>query len=605
MLVSDVNTTVRRGQTLGIVGESGSGKSMTVRSLVGLLPVGTYARGTAVFDGISLIGKRERELRAIRGSRISLLMQDPFSMLNPVQTVGEHLRETLRPEIRKGTRAQVRTEVAARLAEVGLGSDIAHKFPFQLSGGMRQRVAMAAALAGDPELLIADEPTTALDVTTQDEILQLLAGLRKSRNMALILITHDLRVAMGVCDRVQVMYAGRVVEEANATDLADAPSHPYTRGLMLANPPADRRVHRLISIPGSVPRAASVSEMCAFADRCEWSTAECYSARPALEAITIDHSSACARFDRIRDELHGSSVFEQSLASEEHSTRTIDTTGSPLVEVANLHKIYRTRAMLGKPRESHALRGVSFSVKTDESVGLVGESGSGKTTIARILLGLERSESGRVSVCDRQLAADSPPSRRTRVELAQQIQVVFQDPYASLNPARTIGAALREAISIRRRPEKVNDADEASEVAELLRKVGLPVSYANRKPSALSGGERQRAAIARAVAVQPRLLICDEPVAALDVSVQAQILELLRSIRAESGMSMLFITHDLAVVRQMTDRTIVLYRGEIVEVGNTGTVLDSPTHPYTQRLISSVPSPILTAAQRNSEPVAK
>ncbi|MET3953676.1 peptide/nickel transport system ATP-binding protein [Rhodococcus sp. OAS809] len=604
VLVSDVNITVRRGETLGIVGESGSGKSMAVRSLVGLLPPGIHARGAAAFDGIPLIGTRERELRSLRGSRISLLMQDPFSMLNPIHTVGEHVRETLPPNIREGGRQQVRAEVAARLAEVGLDPTVAQKYPFQLSGGMRQRVAMAAALAGDPELLIADEPTTALDVTTQDEVLRLLAGLQKSRNMALILITHDLHVAMDVCDRIQVMYAGRVVEEATVADLAHTPTHPYTRGLMSASPPVDRRVERLTSIPGSVPRAAAVEAMCAFADRCEWSVDECFSARPALTPITIEHASACIRIDRIHDEFPRGSEFEP-LQPQQSQSRSFDTIGPPIVEVANVHKVYRAKAMFGKPKESHALRGVTFSVRAGESVGLVGESGSGKTTVARALLGLEHVTSGRISAFGRELAPTASTAQKTRVELARKIQVVFQDPYAALNPSRTIGAALREAIAVRTGADKRDSDSVASEVSELLSKVGLPGSYAALRPAALSGGERQRAVIARAIAVRPRLLICDEPVAALDVSVQAQILELLRSIRAENGMSMLFITHDLAVVRQMTDRTVVLYRGEIVEAGETDAVLDAPNHQYTQRLLASVPSSISAVVQRNSNAIPR
>lgn len=599
VLVSDVNITVRRGETLGIVGESGSGKSMAVRSLVGLLPPGIHARGVAAFDGIQLIGTRERELRSLRGSRISLLMQDPFSMLNPIHTVGQHVRETLPPNVREGGRQQVRAEVAARLAEVGLDPTVAQKYPFQLSGGMRQRVAMAAALAGDPELLIADEPTTALDVTTQDEVLRLLAGLQKSRNMALILITHDLHVAMDVCDRIQVMYAGRVVEEATVADLARTPTHPYTRGLMSASPPVDHQVERLTSIPGSVPQAAAVEAMCAFADRCEWSVGECLSARPALTPITIEHASACIRIDRIHDEFPCGSEFEPPLPQQSKS-RSFDTIGPPIVEVANVHKVYRAKAMFGRPRESHALRGVTFSVRAGESVGLVGESGSGKTTVARALLGLEHVTSGRISAFGRELTSTASTTQKTRVELARKIQVVFQDPYAALNPSRTIGAALREAIAVRTGADKRDSDSVASEVSELLSKVGLPGNYATLRPAALSGGERQRAVIARAIAVRPKLLICDEPVAALDVSVQAQILELLRSIRAENGMSMLFITHDLAVVRQMTDRTVVLYQGEIVEAGETDAVLDAPNHKYTQRLLASVPSSISAVVQRSS-----
>ena len=578
-LVRDVTFDLGGGQTVGIVGESGGGKTMTARAIMGVLPPGVCATGDIHFDGRPVLGVKERALRPLRGSRISMVLQDPFTSLNPLQTIREHLHESLRPATRRN-RATARAEVERRLTEVGLDpAQIAFRYPFQLSGGMRQRVAIAAALASDPELLIADEPTTALDVATQAEVLDLLTSLQRDRGMALVLITHDLRVAFSVCDRVLVMYAGSVIEDAPAAELAGRPEHPYTLGLLLAEPPVTHRVERLVAIPGSVPAADEVAGSCPFAPRCSWREKRCTSARPALQPVSASRRSACLRVAEIRDE-----IAAQRRALADVATPAEPSRSSPLLAVADLQKTYHTAALVGRSRTIHAARGVSFEIGEGESLGLVGETGSGKTTIARCILGLTTPTSGTIHLGDLDLSDYRRLRRNRRRAAARQVQVVFQDPYASLNPMFTIGAALREAVSVG------DSGDPRAEVANLLRRVGLPESYAGRRPSALSGGERQRAAIARAIAVRPRLLICDEPVAALDVSVQAQILELLRDIRRTQQASMLFMTHDLSVVRQMADRTIVLWQGQIVESGPTARVLDAPQHPYTTRLLHSIPA---------------
>ncbi|SEP44540.1 ABC transporter ATP-binding protein [Amycolatopsis saalfeldensis] len=573
-LVRDVSFDLRAGETLGIVGESGSGKTVTARSIVAMLPEGLRASGTVAFDGIPLLGKRERELRPLRGTRFGMVMQDPFTTLNPLQTTGEHIRESL-PRALQRSRSTAQAEVARRLAEVGLDpADIAKRYPFQLSGGMRQRVAIAAALAGDPELLIADEPTTALDATTQAEILGLLRKLQTDRGMALILITHDLRVTFSVCDRVLVMYAGSVLEDAPSAAMTRAPRHPYTLGLLLAEPPVSHVVARLNSIPGSVPLADEIADTCAFTARCEWARPVCSAGRPSLTVIDGGRSSACLRIAEIGQEVD---VRQTTLG--EPATSAPVNAGDPILTVTGLHKVHRTSGLGGRARTTPAVADVSFEVKQGESVGLVGESGSGKTTIARCVLGLATPTSGTIRLGPLDVSDPRRLTRSQRRQATQLVQVVFQDPYASLNPMLTIGATLGEALT----------AGGGGTVAELLRQVGLPAPYARRKPAALSGGERQRVAIARAIAVRPKLLICDEAVAALDVSVQAQILELLREVRRTQGTSLLFITHDLAVVRQMTDRAVVLRRGEVVEAGRTETLLDSPTHPYTASLVASVP----------------
>lgn len=578
-LVQDVEFTVGRGETLGIVGESGSGKSLTARAIVGLLPAGLQAAGSVSYDGKQLLGARERVLRGIRGSRISLLLQDPFTMLNPLETVGGHLAESLPSSVRR-KRGLVGAETTRRLAEVGLDSEIAARYPFQLSGGMRQRVALAAALAKDPAVLIADEPTTALDVTTQHEVLQLLKDVQGRRGMSLVLITHDLRVAFSVCDQIQVMYAGAVVERAPSAQLAQAPAHPYSLGLLQAEPPVTHYVRELFAIPGRVPAAEAVANQCGFADRCAWSRPECVSSRPVLAALTDARSSACVRLDEIRSDLEHRAVKAERTGM----PPVVHTDSRAILKVRELVKTYRTTPLIGRARAMTALDRVSFEVREGESLGLVGETGSGKTTIARSILGLTRPDSGHIELDGLELADYRRRTRAQRQQIRRQVQVVFQDPYASLNPSMRVRSTLREVLAHRGAV-----TDMTTEIDTLLNRVGLPTEYADRLPAELSGGERQRIAIARAIAMRPRLLICDEPVAALDVSAQAQVLELLRDIRQTDSVSILFITHDLAVVRQMTDRVLVLYHGQLVETGDTTAVLNRPRNDYTRKLIQAVP----------------
>ncbi|WP_214415716.1 oligopeptide/dipeptide ABC transporter ATP-binding protein [Sphaerisporangium fuscum] len=568
VLVDGVDLAVASGETVGLVGESGSGKSLTARALVGLLPRGLRAEGSVEVGGAQIVGASERLLRGVRGRRISLLMQDPFTMLNPLRTAGAHIAETL-----PGRTS--RQEIARRLAEVGIDDPaVAGRHPFQLSGGMRQRVALAAALAGDPDLLVADEPTTALDATTQHEILALLRRVQEARGMGVLLITHDLRVAFAVCDRVAVMYAGRVVEQGPGAELAAAPAHPYTSGLLGALPSVERAMERLVGIPGAVPQADEVAGVCAFATRCDRVAAACTEARPPLRPIGRDRLTAC---------VHDTAGTARPPLPETvlpAATPTVLSTvppagpagGEPLLRVEGLRKRYGAHTALG---------GVSLHVNPGETVGLVGESGSGKTTLARSVLGLLTPDGGRIRLAGLDVTDRAALEPRERARVHRLVQCVFQDPSTSLNPAMTVGAALAEASARAAPGDRIG-------VAELLELVGLPAAYAARRPKALSGGERQRVAIARALAVRPALLICDEPVASLDVSVQAHVLELLRGIGRDLGTGMLFITHDLAVVRQVAARTVVLLKGAVVEEGTTSTVLDAPAHDYTRRLVSAV-----------------
>jgi peptide/nickel transport system ATP-binding protein len=578
-IVRNLDLHVDAGETIGIVGESGSGKSLTARAVVGLLPAGVTANGQALWAGRNLLQMRESQLRRVRGREVGLVMQDPFTMLNPLLRCGVQVTEGLRDdEGRALRREQRRAEAVRRLAEVGIRDpSVAERYPFQLSGGMRQRVAIAAALSRDPGLLIADEPSTALDVTTQKEILALLKSLQRSRDMGLMLITHDLRVAVESCDRIYVLYAGSVLEVAAAAALDQDPRHPYTLGLLCSEPPIDRRLAHLPTIEGAVPRPDEVAGQCVFAPRCQWAAPGCLQGAPELRLLDGGaHWSACVRSGEIHQEMQGRHGIVEQNAVVEHGNPPADA----LVVIADLKKLFRRGG-----GETLALDGVSLEVGAQESVGLVGESGSGKTTLGRCVIGLEQPSGGTIEIAGIAAHRFHTLNRADRAQLRRTVQMVFQDPYSSLNPVRTIGSTLQEAILAR----DPNARNVSGELADLLQRVGLPVDYAPRKPAALSGGERQRVAIARALAMRPRLIVCDEPVSALDVSVQAQILNLFGSLREDYEISYLFVTHDLAVVRQVAERLYVLLNGKVVETGPTATVLDQPRHEYTKRLVASIP----------------
>ncbi|WP_169981280.1 ABC transporter ATP-binding protein [Microbispora sp. H10836] len=555
VLVSGAGLTVAPGETVAVVGESGSGKSMTARALTGLLPEGVRATGRLELSGQAYdLAAARTPWQHIRGSRIALLLQDPFTSLSPVHRCGEQIGWAL-------PRAGRAAGIARLLDEVGLPAEVAGRYPFQLSGGMRQRVAIAAALAAGPDLLIADEPTTALDVTTQHEVLELVAGLQRARHMGLILITHDLRLARARADRIMVMYAGRLVEEGPAAQVMDHPAHPYTARLAACDPPVTHRLPALPTIPGAVPRPYEVGGACAFADRCELAVEACRTAEPALAEVARGHRAACVRPSDVRP------VAVPPLAVPPAAAVAPEAGPAPaLLTVRGLTKRFPGAS-------AQALDAVDLRIAAGEAVAVVGESGSGKTTLARCVVGLERPDGGSV-----EFGGGATGPRR--------VQYVFQDPYSALNPGLTVGASLAEALKAAGRPR----SEARSDVPGLLDLVGLPAAYARRRPAALSGGERQRVAIARALAPGAELLVCDEPVSALDVSVQAQVLNLLSDLRRELGLTLLFITHDLAVARQVADRVYVMRRGRVVETGPVGGVLGAPAHEYTQRLLASVPA---------------
>ncbi len=471
-IVSSVSLTLGPGETIGIVGESGSGKSMTAKAITGLLPPTVYAQGEVLYGGRNLLDLRERESRAVRGREIGLVLQDPFTMLNPVMRCGTILSESLLGH-HWFRRSDESAEAVRRLAEVGINdAAVVERYPFQLSGGMRQRVAIAAALCRDPQVLIADEPSTALDVATQKEILALIKRIQQARGMGLVLITHDLRVAFAMCQRIYVLYAGSLVEVAPSVDLEAEPLHPYSHGLLVSEPPDDRRVDELVAIPGSVPAPDDVAHSCPFEPRCQWAAPVCRQGPPALVEVQPGRLSACVRLNEIRLEMGGVREQARKEAPPQAPVRRADA----LIQVRDARKVFQDGN-----RRVDALGGVSIDVGANESVGIVGESGSGKTTLARVLVGLERLTSGEVTIDGISTSNWANISQKDLRKLRGTVQIVFQDPYSSLNPMRSVEWTLREAIKTHD-PQAKNLG---AQVADLLGSVGLPASYAQRKPVAL------------------------------------------------------------------------------------------------------------------------
>lgn len=558
---------------------------MTARALVGLLPRGVTVGGTVLFGRRHILGAREKTLRGIRGNGIALIPQDPFTMLSPVMRCGPQVLESLDATQRRGGlgRRGRRREVVRRLAEVNiLDESVYDAFPFELSGGMRQRVGIAAALAGDPQILIADEPATALDVSTQQQVLRLLLALRDRRRMSLMLITHDLRVAAATCERIAILYAGSLLETGSTGAVAEEPLHPYTLSLLQAEPPLHRRVRRLHAAGGAVPAPDEVVDRCPFQPRCQWAGTECVRGHPPLVEVGGDRKTRCVRIHEI--DVKAQMVDKSDVGGEEATAGCVRQEQAGYLLVASgVSKVYSTPGR--RRQDTQALDNASIAINEAGSVGLVGESGSGKTTLSRCIVGLESLNGGSVTLDGMCMAPDAPLLKAHKRLWRQSVQMVFQDPYSSLNPRMTVGSALREASTVASRA----DGSRSYAAEELLEQVGLSASLAGRKPAALSGGQRQRVAIARALCTNPKLLICDEPVSALDLTVQAQIINLLKDLRRELNLAYLFVTHDLAVARQMADWIYVMYSGRIVEEGPTERVLGDPQHEYTNQLISSVP----------------
>jgi peptide/nickel transport system ATP-binding protein len=611
--VDGVSLTVAAGESLGIVGESGCGKTMTARSVIRLLPRGgVITSGSVMLGGADLTQLSERDMQSVRGNDIGMVFQDPASCLDPTMTIGRQIAESV--VVHKGAGAAAASARAVEmlgLVRIPEPERVAGQYPHQLSGGMRQRVMIAAALACEPRLLIADEPTTALDVTIQRDILELIDDLRAQLGMAVILVTHDLGVIASRTERVAVMYGGRIIEQARTDEVVSQPRHPYTEALFDALPElAARSARSLYSIPGRPPDLTAAPEGCSFAPRCRHARDWCASRVPALDGDHPGHTYACffpvgqpgrAVSGRPVSAWDSQQQPGGAVAAPRPASPAAASAG-PLLRVSGLVKDYPVRSgLLGRRSGSvSAVADVSFELAAGETFGLVGESGCGKTTIARLLVGLERASAGSVVLGDTDLAALA--NRQLRAHRSG-IQLMFQDAYASLDPRMRVSAILREPLAIQK---TVRRRGRRRQVARILDEVGLPPEAAGRHPREFSGGQRQRLALARALIQRPSLIVADEPVSALDVSVQAQILNLMRKLQRQYGLSYLFISHDLSVVRYMADTIGVMYLGKLVEAGPAEVICTSPGHPYTAGLIDAVPAVTASpgAAQRRSVQLA-
>jgi len=581
-VVDGISFEIARGETYALLGESGCGKSMTALSLLQLLPepVGKIVGGSILLDGEELLTHSEAQMRGVRGNRIAMIFQEPMTSLNPVMNIGEQIAEVLRLH-QQMNGAQARTRVVELLDDVGIPDPERRyrEFPHQLSGGMKQRVMIAMALAGDPELLIADEPTTALDVTIQAQVLELLRKLQRERGMSILLITHDLGVVAENADRVGVMYAGQLVEQASREAFFAEPQHPYSRKLFESLPSKNRRNQPLAVISGMVPSLDQTFTSCRFADRCPAVMEQCRQGEPEWREIAPAHGSRC--FLALEERAEASPV---SGASTEN--RVEDQAADELLTIDNLKihfPIHRGffRRVAGYV---YAVDGVSLQIPKGRTLALVGESGCGKTTVGKGLLQLIRPTAGSVRFQQTELTELSPRELRSH---RRDFQVVFQDPFSSMNPRMQIGDIVAEGLVAQGLVTSRHEREQR--VAELMQQVGLAPEMADRYPHEFSGGQRQRICIARALAVNPKLIVCDEPTSALDVSVQAQILNLLRELQQRLGLSYLFITHNLSVVGYLAHEVAVMYLGRIVEQGRVEEVLESPKHPYTRALLSAVP----------------
>jgi peptide/nickel transport system ATP-binding protein len=576
--VGGVSLSVGRGETLGIVGESGCGKTMTALSIMRLLPPGGHvASGAIRFGDLDLARLDEAGLRSVRGNRVGMIFQDPMTSLNPCMTIGDQVAETVLLH-RDVSRAQARARAEEVLTLVGLprAAERLDSYPHLLSGGMRQRVVIAMALACEPELLIADEPTTALDVTIQKQILRLIDDLRARLGMAVILVTHDLGVVAGHTDRVAVMYAGKVVETATTAELFAGPRHPYTEALFRALPDNVDSERRLYAIPGLPPDLSDPPAGCRFAARCTYATAECRAREPELTGG--DHAFAC---------FHPLGARERAEVNPPAAELSAEP-AEPLLRVTHLVREFPVTAgglLRRRVGAVSAVADVSFEVRPGETFGLVGESGCGKSTVGRLLVAADRPTSGTVHFAGTDISAT--PERGLR-ELRRDFQLMFQDPYSSLDPRMRVRSILREPLTIQKRG---TSREQDTAVATLLDEVGLPRTALERYPHEFSGGQRQRIGLARALALRPKMIVADEPVSALDVSVQAQILNLMRELQAEHELTYVFISHDLSVVRYISTTIGVMYLGKLVEVGPAEQVYTAPAHPYTRGLIDTIPVP--------------
>jgi peptide/nickel transport system ATP-binding protein len=589
--VRGLSYTLGRGEVLGIVGESGSGKSVTSLAVMGLLPTNAIVTGSVKLDGQELLQLGDRDMSNIRGKNIAMIFQEPLSALTPVYTVGDQVSEALliHNEMGKQTAANRAVEL---LDLVGIPNprERAKSFPHEFSGGMRQRVMIAMAIANDPDVIIADEPTTALDVTIQAQILDVLKTAQRETGAGIVMITHDLGVVAGLADRVMVMYAGRAVEVGTTSQTYYKPRMPYTMGLLGSIPRIDAPSgSALTPIEGNPPSLAALPPGCPFAPRCPLVIDICREVEPPLEPIGQEgHTAACHRKAMIEKEsLRVTDVFpvpDIGIAAAARIPRDQRPSVLTLERLIRFYPVLKGAVFKRQVGTVHAVDGIDIDIREGEVLGLVGESGCGKTTTLLQVLELVRPQGGVITVAGKDTRELTNSQRRA---MRGDLQVVFQDPMAALDPRMPVGDIIAEPL----RAQGVSASDVNRRVAELLKLVGLDPSMTSRYPQAFSGGQRQRVGIARALALTPKLLVLDEPVSALDVSIRAGVINLLMQLRAELSLSYLFVAHDLSVVRVIADRVAVMYLGRIVEIGDVDSVFERPSHPYTQALLSAIPVP--------------
>ena len=592
--IDGLSLALQRGETFALVGESGCGKSMTALALMRLLPENGRVVGGSIRLGTQeLLDLPESQMRGVRGGRVSMIFQEPATSLNPVMRVGDQIVEAI--ETHTDLRgAAARAKAIEWMGRVGIPEPERRidEYPFRLSGGQRQRVMIAIALAAEPDFLVADEPTTALDVTIQKQILDLLRDLQRERGLGMLLITHDLGVVAGMAQHVALMYAGQIVEVAEADEFFRNPQHPYARLLLRAVPDATKRGGMLAAIPGSVPPLWLAFEGCRFVERCDRALASCRSTPPTMVPTGGGHQVRCVLYEpALRSAGAAAAAPEPAATADRRSAAP----AAPLLEVRDLSVRFALRGGVLQRARSHftAVDRVSFSLGAGRTLALVGESGCGKTTTGKALVQLLRGVadmSGSALLQGQELfALEGDALQRARRDL----QIVFQDPFASLNPRMRVDEALEEGL-VTLRPE-LDAAARRARIETLVDRVGLRRDALSRWPHEFSGGQRQRIAIARALAVEPKLIVCDEPTSALDVSVQAQILNLLRELQREFGLSYLFITHNIGVVEYIADDVAVMNRGRIEEAGSVDAVLGAPRSPYTRTLLDAVPRLAFTA----------